>query len=184
LEQIKDFADKAHGNQTRKYTPDRYIVHPIRVMKLCQEYTNDIAILGAALLHDVLEDTAVTEKEIFDFLSTVIDYEKARHTTTLVAELTDEYIKDKYPQWNRRKRKEKERERLANTSGDAQTVKYADIIDNGTEIVYQDKDFAPVFLNECNKLLKQMTKGEPLLRERALAAIQDGLKKLSGRNSN
>jgi len=59
LEQVKDFADKAHGDQLRKYTPDRYIVHPMRVMLICQEYTDDSQILAAALLHDVLEDTPV-----------------------------------------------------------------------------------------------------------------------------
>lgn len=53
LEQIRDFADKAHGEQMRKYTPERYIVHPVRVMKICREYTDDITVLAAALLHDV-----------------------------------------------------------------------------------------------------------------------------------
>jgi (p)ppGpp synthase/HD superfamily hydrolase len=58
LETIKDFANKAHGDQKRRYTPDKYVVHPIRVMELCKEYTNDVTVLAAALLHDVLEDTA------------------------------------------------------------------------------------------------------------------------------
>jgi (p)ppGpp synthase/HD superfamily hydrolase len=57
LAAITDFADIAHGSQMRKYTPERYIVHPARVMRLCQEYTDDVTVLAAALLHDVLEDT-------------------------------------------------------------------------------------------------------------------------------
>ncbi|MGN6567929.1 MAG: hypothetical protein ACTHJ0_08255 [Flavipsychrobacter sp.] len=36
LEEVIAFADKAHGSQMRKYTPERYIVHPIRVMELCR----------------------------------------------------------------------------------------------------------------------------------------------------
>ena len=74
LEKIKDFADRAHGDQKRKYTPDRYIVHPVRVMNICREYTNDISVLAAALLHDVLEDTATTKNEIKDFMKEFIAY--------------------------------------------------------------------------------------------------------------
>ena len=46
---------------------------------------------------------------------------------------TDIYTKQNYPGWNRRKRKQKEAERLAVAHPDAQTVKYADIIDNNIE---------------------------------------------------
>lgn len=35
INKIIEFADKAHGDQTRKYTSDKYIVHPIRVMETC-----------------------------------------------------------------------------------------------------------------------------------------------------
>ncbi len=62
LEKVKEFADNAHGDQMRKYTPDRYIVHPIRVMEICREYDSRLPVLAAALLHDVLEDTKVTEQ--------------------------------------------------------------------------------------------------------------------------
>jgi (p)ppGpp synthase/HD superfamily hydrolase len=67
LEQVKDFADKAHGDQKRKYTPERYIVHPEKVLRLCQQYTSSIPLLAAALLHDVLEDTHVTQKDLHLF---------------------------------------------------------------------------------------------------------------------
>ena len=73
LNAITEFADRAHGEQMRKYVPDRYIVHPIRVMKLCREYTNDVATLSAALLHDVLEDTATTGEEIEQFIMLLTD---------------------------------------------------------------------------------------------------------------
>jgi guanosine-3',5'-bis(diphosphate) 3'-pyrophosphohydrolase len=72
LKEIESFADRSHGEQTRKYTPERYIVHPVRVMKILQDYTDDICILAAALLHDVLEDTRVTKEEIRDFLNTLM----------------------------------------------------------------------------------------------------------------
>jgi (p)ppGpp synthase/HD superfamily hydrolase len=171
LEQIRDFADKAHGEQMRKYTPERYIVHPVRVMKICREYTDDITVLAAALLHDVLEDTPVTQEDIHDFLLGLMEREKAERTVGLVVELTDVYVKEDYPQWNRRKRKERETLRLEKTSADSQTVKYADIIDNSAEIINHDTEFAPLFLHECRAILKKMTMGNPELYKRAVETV-------------
>jgi (p)ppGpp synthase/HD superfamily hydrolase len=181
LKNIIDFADQAHGEQMRKFTPERYIVHPIRVMEICKEYTDDITILAAALLHDVLEDTPVTKEKIHEFLVKVIDKEDAVKTVTLVEELTDIYIKSDYPQWNRRKRKAKEAERLGKTSADSQTVKYADIIDNSTEIVNHKTDFAHVYLFESKALLKRMTQGDQRLYQRALETVDKCIEQLSAK---
>jgi (p)ppGpp synthase/HD superfamily hydrolase len=178
LKQITDFADKAHGTQTRKYTPERYIVHPVRVMNMCKEYTDDIAVLAAALLHDVLEDTPVTKNEIASFLEALMDKQKAQQAVQLVVELTDVYIKKDYPQWNRRKRKAKEAERIEQTSPAAQTIKYADIIDNTTEIAVQDKDFAKVFLHECRAILKKINKGNSELYKKALLTVENAMDQL------
>jgi len=175
LEEIRDFADRAHGEQMRKYTPDRYIVHPVRVMELCREYTQDVEILSAALLHDVLEDTPVTQEQLREFLLEKMDRDKAMHTIKLVAELTDVYVKKDFPRMNRRSRKEKEAERMAQTSDAAQTIKYADIIDNCAEIVQHDADFARVFLSECRNLLKIMTRGNPALHKRAQETVSNAM---------
>lgn len=59
LKNIEEFARQAHGDQQRKFADEPYIMHPIRVMQLCGEYASDLPVLSAALLHDVLEDTAV-----------------------------------------------------------------------------------------------------------------------------
>lgn len=179
LEKIKEFADKAHGEQRRKYTPERYIVHPVRVMELCKEYTDDIAVLAAALLHDVLEDTKVTKQEIETFLESLIGTEKTVETMSLVIELTDVYTKAQYPQWNRQKRKEMERQRMAQTSKNAQTVKYADMLDNCMEIVTHDASFAGVFLRECRSLLTVMKDGDPVLYQRSIHAIDTNLQLLA-----
>ena len=172
LEQIKDFADRAHGEQKRKYTPERYIVHPVRVMETCKEYTNDITILAAALLHDVLEDTPIIRDEMKTFLLTLVDPEKAERTVKLVEQLTDQFIHKNYPQWNRRKRKQKEAERLSKVSGEAQTIKYADIMDNSAEIINQDNDFAHVYLFECMAILKKIDKGDKRLYQRAVELLE------------
>jgi hypothetical protein len=93
LQEVIAFADNCHGEQIRRYTGDRYIVHPIRVMKTCREHTNDITILTAAILHDVLEDTPTTKDEILTFLLGLFSPEQANRATTFVIELTDVYIK-------------------------------------------------------------------------------------------
>lgn len=177
LQQIRDFADKAHGDQMRKYTPERYIVHPVRVMHTCAEYTRRLPVLAAALLHDVLEDTDTGAQEIMEFLTPLIGSEQARQTLHLVQELTDEYEKEKYPQWNRKKRKEMESRRLGKTSAEAQTIKYADILDNSREIMEHEPGFGIKFSKECLMSLEKMTKGNPELRGRALEAIQTNLRK-------
>ncbi|WP_298733189.1 HD domain-containing protein [uncultured Chitinophaga sp.] len=181
LEQVKDFADKAHGEQTRKYTPDRYIVHPLRVMELVRQHHADIPMQAAALLHDVLEDTDVGKDAITGFLAQWMPPQQVNRTLLLVEELTDVYVKAKYPQWNRRKRKAKELERMERISADAQTIKYADILDNATCISEQDPDFARVFLAEGSALLKNMTKGNAALRQKATAIVQDALTRLNRR---
>lgn len=179
LEKIKEFANSAHGEQRRKFADEPYIEHPVRVMKICQQYTHDVTVLAAALLHDVLEDTPVNKQQMKDFLQTVMDTTKTERTLQLVDDLTDRYVKSNYPQWNRRKRKAKEAERLAETSADSQTIKYADIIDNSAEIVHHTTDFAKVFLLECRALLQKITKGHQQLYQRAVETVNTGLEQVT-----
>lgn len=179
LEHIRRYADDAHGDQRRKYLPEqRYIVHPIRVMELCEAYENDVNILAAALLHDVLEDTPISEEELGRFLQKTMNADDAQKTLRYVVELTDVYIKADYPHLNRRQRKTKENERLRKISPQAQTIKYADITDNCIEIVQHDTDFAPLFLRECREVLHLLHRGNKDLYRRAQEAVSAGLDSL------
>lgn len=175
---VKHFADRAHGSQVRKYTGERYIVHPIRVMETVREYNADVRVLAAALLHDVLEDTPVKDHQIEAALLEVMDAEDAHWIVQRVIELTDIFIKEDFPRMNRSARKQQEVLRLSSTSGEAQTVKYADIIDNVTDIMKQDKDFARVFVHEAKAMLIAMTAGHPQLRARAVSVVDSALQKL------
>src|SRR5690554_4409919 len=102
LEKIRVFASEAHGLQRRKFADEPYINHPIRVMQICQEYNNDVSVLAAALLHDVLEDTETDRDMIKQFLQTVFNEERVYRILALVEELTDIYTKKHYPKLNRR----------------------------------------------------------------------------------
>jgi (p)ppGpp synthase/HD superfamily hydrolase len=178
LEEVRDFADKAHGTQQRKYASERYIAHPVRVMEMCSRHTSSLPILAAALLHDVLEDTDIDKKALHNFLRSVMNEEDAAQTMNLVVELTDVYVKSAYPRWNRRKRKAKEAGRISKTSPESQTVKYADIIDNCREIAEHDPDFAGVFLLECKMLLRKIPEGQPELYREATTAVEHSLRKV------
>jgi (p)ppGpp synthase/HD superfamily hydrolase len=175
LLQIEGFASKAHAGQKRKFEDAPYIVHPVRVMNICKEYTRDPTILGAALLHDVLEDTTVTKSDLLDFLLTVFPVHQAEMTAALVEGMTDVFTKKNYPAWNRRKRKNYEAKRLAGCNAQVQTIKYADIIDNSLTIITCQNDFARKYLQECNSLLNRMNRGNAILYQRALATVAESL---------
>jgi (p)ppGpp synthase/HD superfamily hydrolase len=181
LQQVLHFAEEAHASQTRKYTPERYMVHPIRVMEICSGYNNSLPVLAAALLHDVLEDTPVTRDELLQYLYTIMQPADAEQTIELVTDLTDEYTKESYPHWNRRKRKDMERDRMRRISPDAQTIKYADILDNSHEITQQDPQFAPRYLKECRMLLQAMPLGHAGLYHKVKEMIRNCLEELPPR---
>ena len=167
LQQIIDFATRAHSSQRRKFADEPYINHPVRVMKICRQHTHDMCVLSAALLHDVLEDTSTSKEQIHDFLKTVMSHEDCIRTLKLVVELTDVYTKGQYPDLNRRQRKAKEFERLAGVSAQAQNIKYADIIDNSQDISNAEAEFARIALHEYKTLVRVMVAGSAELRKKA-----------------
>ena len=179
LEKVYQFAKTAHGSQRRKFIDEEYINHPVRVMETCQQYNRSIPVSAAALLHDVLEDTAINEDEMRTFLQSIMPHSDALKTMVLVKDLTDQYTHESYPQWNRRIRKNKEADRLAKSHPDAQTIKYADIIDNSDGIAESGDDFALKFLQECKYLLKKMTAGNPELHKKAMQTVEASLMKIN-----
>ena len=66
------FAIKAHEGQTRKYTGEPYVVHPMAVARTLEVNGMDGDTIAAALLHDVVEDTDVTAKDIMREFGTEI----------------------------------------------------------------------------------------------------------------
>jgi len=160
------FAATAHAGQKRKYDNLPYIVHPIEVMTIVHKAGGDEAMLVAAILHDVIEDCEVS-------LETIIR-RFGEDVAMLVDKLTDEFTKEVYPTWNRRRRKLAEIERLAGAPARAQTIKYADLISNTRSIVEHDKNFAVRYLEEKAALLDVMNKGDATLYQQALAELSRG----------
>ena len=63
LERAYQFGRRAHAGQHR-LSGDDFIEHPLAVAGLLTELRMDVPTLAAALLHDVVEDTAVDEDEL------------------------------------------------------------------------------------------------------------------------
>jgi GTP pyrophosphokinase len=63
IEQAYQVARAAHSGQYRQ-SGEPYITHPLAVAKILAEWHLDAQALMAALLHDVVEDTATTKSEI------------------------------------------------------------------------------------------------------------------------
>lgn len=155
------FATEAHGRigQVRKYSGEPYINHPIEVMaivKTAARYTD--VMLAASLLHDTIEDTSVTRYDV--------EREFGPEVATMVMELTDQCHDG-----NRAARKAAEAARLGTISGDAQTVKLADLISNSASIVEHDPGFAMKYLREKMRILEVMTAGDPGLYKRAVGQV-------------
>lgn len=153
------FATRAHAavGQKRKYTGQDYIVHPIAVAEIVKSVPHTHEMVAAALLHDTIEDTAVTAGQIFDVFGAEV--------CGLVEWLTD---RSTPADGTREQRKALDRAYLAMAPAAAQTIKLADLIDNTKTISVHDPDFWKVYRREKLLLLEVLTKGDRTLWERAM----------------
>lgn len=149
----RDYAREMHAGQVRKYTGDPYFTHPQRVAGWMSRTGQEPKLIAAAYLHDVIEDTPATYNDLL--------LRVGKTVADLVLELTDVTTQ---ADGNRATRKEIERNRLANCSAHAQTVKMADLIDNTEDIVTHDPKFAKVYLPEAEALFDALDKADPVLR--------------------
>ena len=63
-----NFAKEKHGDQLRK-SGEPYIIHPMQVAYILADLGLDDSTICAALLHDVVEDTAVTHQDLINEFS-------------------------------------------------------------------------------------------------------------------
>ncbi|OGT42581.1 MAG: bifunctional GTP diphosphokinase/guanosine-3',5'-bis(diphosphate) 3'-diphosphatase [Gammaproteobacteria bacterium RIFCSPHIGHO2_12_FULL_37_34] len=65
IEKAYQFAKEAHGTQAR-FTGEPYITHPIAVAQILAQMRMDSITIMAAILHDVVEDTTISQSEIIE----------------------------------------------------------------------------------------------------------------------
>jgi len=159
------FASAAHAavGQTRKYSGAPYIVHPVEVCAIVssvEDHTKEM--LAAALLHDTVEDTAVSLELIEAHFGSVV--------MNLVYWLTDVSVvwkdgKKTKVEGNRAARKEMDRRHTQMAPTAAQTIKVADLIANTRDITESDPSFAKVYMKEKRLLLEGMSANQKLMDE-------------------
>lgn len=172
------FTVKAHGDQVRKYTNEPYVTHPDEVaalvaLALVTEswsekgfalYDDEAEVIAAALLHDVVEDTAATEADIRAGFG--------GRVALFVKQVTDVSTPS---DGNRKTRKDIDRVHLSFACAEAQTIKLADLISNSRSIAAHDEDFARVYMGEKSELLKVLNRGSHSLWCKANAIVDNYL---------
>ena len=177
-EQVFNFASEAHGPQRRKYTKERYIVHPLRVGISAKKLGIPLG-MEIALLHDVLEDT---DKGLGAITYMLFQNGYYKNEVEIIVDsvlgLTDVFTHSAFPNLNRASRKEMESDRLSKCSSKVQNIKILDILDNMQSICLFDQKFARVFLPEVFHLGSKLTKADFSLSTILLSVITKEMSKL------
>jgi guanosine-3',5'-bis(diphosphate) 3'-pyrophosphohydrolase len=117
-----EFAAQRHSGQTRKKNGAPYINHPIAVAEILARVggVTDAAVLQAAFLHDLLEDTDTSAQEIADRFG--------HQVLSLVGEVTDDKSLPK------QERKQAQLQGAASLSIAAKLIRIGDKISNVLDI--------------------------------------------------
>lgn len=116
IEHAMQIAIKAHEGQTRKDDNFPYVIHPIMVGILLMKHNFSEIVIASAIVHDVLEDTDITEKDLRKSMGNDV--------TDVVLCVSE----DKSLKWEERKKKYIESVR--NSSEEVKAVSIGDKIHN------------------------------------------------------
>lgn len=171
-EKAEVFARAAHGavGQVRKYNGEAYVNHCAEVASILvrfAEWPVSDEQVAAAWLHDTVEDTKITLDDIRNCFGADVEI--------LVEALTDV---SRPEDGNRRARKQKDLEHTAAGPVAAKSVKLADLISNGLNIVQWDPNFGRVYLREKERILAVCQDADPGLIREANRVLDEGLAKL------
>jgi (p)ppGpp synthase/HD superfamily hydrolase len=122
IEKAARIAVIAHADQKRKSDGFPYIIHPFMVAMKLMKYGFDDTTIAAALIHDVLEDTNLSQEEIKEELGGD------------VLEITKTVTEDKSLKWE--DRKQKYAQAVKNGSSAAKAVSIADKIHNAENLIF------------------------------------------------
>jgi len=157
------FAIDAHHGTERRGKGSPYIIHAMEAAAIAASITNDPELLAAAMLHDVIEDTAVTEDEIrSEFGDRIADLVKGE---------SDPVIENASEESSWKLRKEFVINRLKNQSLDAKIVAMGDKLSNMRAIA---RDFD----RQGDELWNIFHAPNPALHEWHYKGLADSLKEL------
>jgi (p)ppGpp synthase/HD superfamily hydrolase len=145
LEGAFQMARSAHHGASRRGDTD--IDHPVAVARLLSERGFDETVVAAALLHDTIEDTTLSQAEIDDRFGPDL--------ADLVAEMTEDPRIEQYPA-----RKAEARSR-AMSDRRAAAIYAADKLANTADMLAADKDVSGEQLDHYIKTLRLLSDGRP-----------------------
>lgn len=131
------YAERAHRGQVRKYTGAPYITHPLAVCRLVRLFGGTVEMQCASILHDVLDDTNCTLRDVHNRFGT-----KVAMMVREVSTASDEV------RGTRAVRKAHAVRRLMDASPEAKSIKLADAAHNMASIVSRAPGFATMYLPE------------------------------------
>ncbi|MCF0075160.1 metal-dependent phosphohydrolase [Dyadobacter sp. CY261] len=174
-----DFVKEMHGEQKRKYTGAPYYTHLLSVADRVDQFRSSGYETEIALCHDLIEDTECSLADLSSKLMS-LGYHIDEDEVILagVDDLTDKYTHQKYPSLNRAQRKKLEGARIIGSRPIAQTVKYADIIDNMLSLAEHDPGFARVYAREVDGYLWKINQGNQELYVTVCDLLKDVKAKL------
>ena len=159
------FAVKAHAGTERRGKGFPYIVHPLEAMEIVSTITADQELRAAAVLHDTVEDTEVTEEQIRK--------EFGDRVASIVASESDTFEEGVKEEDSWHVRKQAAIERLASASMDAKIVALGDKLSNMRAIA---RDYSKV----GDRLWDLFHVKDPKDHEWHYRGLADSLKELSG----
>ena len=155
-----EFAKQKHKNQKRKFQDEPYFNHPIRVVKILQNYSNEEDLIIAAYLHDTIEDTKTKFEEILELFGEKV--------AGLVLELTSD---------KKEAKKVGKAVYLANKvnemSDEAFLIKLCDRLDNVSGFEHEPKDFVKRYRAETEYILKNIRKDLSAANKELIAKIRE-----------
>ena len=133
VERAAAFAAKAHAGKCRKGKDKPYILHPLEAMAIVKILTDDEDVIAAAVLHDTVEDTAVTVE--------CLEKEFGSRVAELVASVSEDKKKERSAESTWQERKQETIDGLKNASKDIKLLCLGDKLSNLREM---SKDYEKI----------------------------------------
>ena len=164
LEFVCSEAAKLHEGQFRKDGMTPYISHPIAVCDMMtSDGITDTKLLAVALLHDVIEDTKVTDEQLVDMLSAAfLEYDIIYRAVLDMTNIDKLYKSLSDAKINRATKKKLMNEHFARfASPYAIITKIYDRYHNLTDLhtMKADDDFKKKYLEESSNLINALESG-------------------------
>jgi len=136
-----------HGEQKRKFSDELYINHCLRVASLVGDYSDKEELIIAAVLHDIVEDTAATLLDVNNWFGNKV--------SSLVGELTNDDII-----LNEQGKRFYIAEKFNTLSNDGLIIKSLDRLDNLTGLINSSAtlEFVKTYVDDTDYLLETINR--------------------------